>query len=155
MMKGRKPKQDSRANEIRARLMEWKEKPESARSSLRALASELLTSHQLLSHYLEGLDKWACNDLMRRSKEIRMRAEAEHRLPTPLEEQQICYYGRLGVDMMLWIAVDDAVKQLERDAKKNRLTAKQIKMLGNLASRGHEKARKILENLSGTEKLKK
>jgi hypothetical protein len=28
--KGRKPKQDSRADEIRAKLIEWKEKPEAA-----------------------------------------------------------------------------------------------------------------------------
>jgi len=134
--------------------MEWKQKPESARPSLRALASELRTSHQLLSHYLEALDKWCWKELLRRSEEIRMRAEAEHRLPSPWEEQQICYYGRAAVEMMAMGAVDGAVKQLERDAKKNKLTTKQIKMLGNLALKGHEKARKILESLSGAGKIK-
>jgi hypothetical protein len=147
-VKGRKPKQDSRADVIRAKLMEWKEKSESARPSLRALASELRTSHQLLSHYLEGLEKWCWKELFRRSKEIQMRAEAEHRFPTPWEEQQIRYYGRAGVEMMAMGAIEAAVKQLERDAKKKRLTTEQVKMLRDLASRGHEKARKILETQS-------
>jgi hypothetical protein len=148
-MKGRKPKQDSRADEIRERLMEWKEKPESERPSLRALAIELRTSHQLLSHYLEGLDKWCWKELLRRSREIQARAETEHRLPTPSEEQQICYYGRTAVDMMAMGAINGVVKQWERDAKANRLTTKQIRVLTGLASKGHEMARKFLENLSG------
>jgi len=154
-MKGRKPKQDSRADEIRARLMEWKEKPESARPSLRALASELHTSHQLLSHYLEGLDKWWCKELFRRSKEIQMRTEAEHRFPTPSEEQQIRYYGRAAIGMIATCAIEGTVKHLELDAKKNRLTPKQINMLGTLASKGHERARKILGSLRVDEKIKK
>ena len=35
--------------------MEWKQTPESFRSSLRALAAEMGTSHQLLSFYLKWL----------------------------------------------------------------------------------------------------
>ncbi len=153
-MKGRKSKQDSRADEIRAILMEWKEQPEPARPSLRALASELGTSHQLMSHYLEGLDKWQMKKYFRLAEEIRARAEAENRLLTSWEEQQSLEYGRAGVGMIAICAIESAVKQLERDAKKNKLTPKQIKMLGNMASKGHEKARKILESLSVGEKLK-
>lgn len=56
--RGRKPVGESRAPEIRARLMEWKQTPESLRSSLRALAAEIGTSHQLLSFYLQRLEEW-------------------------------------------------------------------------------------------------
>ncbi len=45
--RGRKPTSESRAAEIRARLMEWKHTPESFRSSLRTLAAEMGTSHWL------------------------------------------------------------------------------------------------------------
>jgi hypothetical protein len=48
-MKGRKKKQESRAAEFRQRLVEWSRLPESARPSLRALARELHTSHQMLA----------------------------------------------------------------------------------------------------------
>jgi len=55
---GRKPAGESRGREILARLMEWKEAPESFRSSLRELAAEMGTSHQLLSFYLRRLEEW-------------------------------------------------------------------------------------------------
>ncbi len=48
-MRGRKPKQESRSAELRQKLIEWKQTPESSRPSLRALARELGTSHQLLT----------------------------------------------------------------------------------------------------------
>jgi hypothetical protein len=57
-MQGRKTKQESRADEFRQRLLAWKQIPESLRPSLRELARELGTSHQLLEHYLGGLEKW-------------------------------------------------------------------------------------------------
>jgi hypothetical protein len=56
--RGRKPARESRAPEIRARLTEWKQTPKSFRSSLRTLAAEMGTSHQLLSFYLQRLEKW-------------------------------------------------------------------------------------------------
>ena len=49
-MKGRKPKEESREAEIRVRLAECEQVPESSRRSLRALARDLGTSHQLLGH---------------------------------------------------------------------------------------------------------
>lgn len=51
--RGRKPAHESRATEFRRKLIEWKQTPESSRPSLRALARELGTSHQLLTFYLE------------------------------------------------------------------------------------------------------
>jgi len=55
---GRKPKEESRATELRQALIAWQETPKSSRPSLRALAMELGTSHQLLKHYQDGLEKW-------------------------------------------------------------------------------------------------
>lgn len=55
---GRKPKEESRATELRQALIAWQGTPKSSRPSLRALAAELGTSPQLLKHYLNGLEKW-------------------------------------------------------------------------------------------------
>ena len=62
-MRGRKPKQESRSAEFRQKLTEWKRTSEVSRTSLRALARELGTSHQLLAFYLEGLEKWQAEEL--------------------------------------------------------------------------------------------
>ena len=86
-MRGRKPICESRAAEFRQRLVVWKGTPESLRPSFRALARELGTSHQLLQHYLDGLDEWQARDRYLRAKEgalekarqIRARAAAENR----------------------------------------------------------------------------
>lgn len=74
--RGRKPAGESRAAEIRARLAAWKQTPEQERISLRTLAAELGTSHQLLSFYLRGLDKRQIN-----------RAKTENRSLTAGEEE--------------------------------------------------------------------
>src|SRR4029077_1280618 len=86
-MKGRKKKQESRAAELRERLMVMKRTPESLQASLRALARALGTSHQLLHHYVDGLEEWECRARYQSAKEkaqkeaveIRARAEAEGR----------------------------------------------------------------------------
>lgn len=77
--RGPKPAGESRAAEIRARLMAWKQTPEQERISLRALAAELGTSHQLLSFYLRGWDKWQI-------KQTPERAKTENRFLTAEEE---------------------------------------------------------------------
>jgi hypothetical protein len=55
---GRKPSDESRADELRERLVKWGYFPANARPSLRVLAKALQTSHQLLSHLLDGLGEW-------------------------------------------------------------------------------------------------
>lgn len=55
---GRKPANESRADELRERLLKWSYFPASARPSLRVLAKALQTNHQLLSHLLVGLEEW-------------------------------------------------------------------------------------------------
>jgi len=77
-MSGRKPKTESRADEFRQRLVIWKHTPEFSRPSLRELARQLGTSHQMLNHLLKGLDKWQAQEDWRRVKEIRGRARDEN-----------------------------------------------------------------------------
>jgi len=86
--RGRRSKAESRANEFRQRLLHWENQPESFRPSLRSLASELNTSHQLLRHYLSGLSRWRAGEQWKVAKEIRAQARSEGRLLTPVEEEQ-------------------------------------------------------------------
>lgn len=82
----RKPACESRAAEIRARLVAWKQIPETRRISLRALAVEIGTSHQLLSFYLNGPDKWQGREYQHKARDILARAQTENRNLTPGEE---------------------------------------------------------------------
>src|SRR5215831_16932874 len=93
-MRGRKPKWESRALEFYGRLASWKQTPESVRPSLRALARELGTSHQLLNHYLRNWHKWQAKEYRRKAQEIRARAEMQNRTLTPREEQQATSYDQ-------------------------------------------------------------
>jgi len=73
------------------------------RPSLRALATELGTSHQLLKHYLDGLEKW------KRDKDLeRIRASARAKgvpLTPEVEESYLAW-------------VRDIEEQQARDRKK-------------------------------------
>lgn len=100
-MRGRKPKQESRAVEFYGTLAAWKQMSQSSRPSLRALARQIGTSHQLLSHYLQRWEKWQAKECTRRGKEIRARAEAENRSLTPWEAQQAEAYDRDAFQFML------------------------------------------------------
>jgi hypothetical protein len=83
--------------EFRRTVLAWKQTMESSRPSLRALARELGTSHQLLSFYLKILHKWQSKESWRQAKEIRARANAEGRPLTQSEEQQVYAYNRAGI----------------------------------------------------------
>jgi hypothetical protein len=54
--RGRKTRQESSSAEFRQRLGIWKQTPAAFRPSLRELARQMGTSHQLLGHYLIGLE---------------------------------------------------------------------------------------------------
>jgi transcriptional regulator with XRE-family HTH domain len=84
-MSGRKPKLDSRAEEFRKRLIHWKESSELSRPSLRALARELGTSHQLLTHYLSGLELVSRNTNLER---LRATAKAKNVTLTAASERR-------------------------------------------------------------------
>ena len=131
----------SRANEIRARLTAWKQTPESVRPSLRVLARQIGTSHQLLSHCLRGWDKWQAKQYRRQAKEIRTRAEAETRpwvINALLKEADA--YDRAAFQCMISFMLEDLLRQTERDVKVGRLKAVQVKMLRLFASKGDERA---------------
>jgi hypothetical protein len=84
-MRGRKPKQQSRSEEFRKALIAWKQTPVAIRASLRALARELGTSHQLLGHYLSALEEW------RWEKELQVfhaKAKAKNLTVTPAVERR-------------------------------------------------------------------
>lgn len=111
--RGRKRAGESRAAEIRARLTAWKQTPEQGRISLRTLAAELGTSHQLLSSYLRGWDKWQMKECLRKAREICDRAKAERRSLTAAEEASVATYERAAHNYMFDYLLRDALKHLK------------------------------------------
>jgi hypothetical protein len=77
---GRRPKEDTRADELRERLVKWSYFPPKERPSLRKLAEALNTNHQLLSHLLVGLEEWE-----RRGDAARCRVLHKRQGRTPAE----------------------------------------------------------------------
>ena len=128
---GRKPKHESRAAELRQKLVAWKETPESMRPSLRAFAVELGSSHQMLAYYLNGLDKWQAEE---RAKQIRAHAEAEGREMTLRE---CC-------DAIIAPGLYRQIEKLKHAAKRGPLSYWQIKMLKLFAKQGFSGAKEIL-----------
>jgi hypothetical protein len=142
-MRGRKTKKESRAREIRATVLVWKQSPESLRPSLRALAAETGVSHQLLSFYLKGLEEWQHRERYRRSKEmaeekaetIRARAKAENREMTLRE----C------LDAIITPGLLDQIESIRRAAQRGPLDYWQIEMLKLFAKQGYPEAKELLE----------
>jgi hypothetical protein len=140
-MRGRKTKQESRAAELRQKLVEWSRVPESARPSLRALARELGASHQLLQHYLDGLEEWECKERYQKAKEkaqkeaveIRARAEAEGREMTMRE----C------LDVIVIPGVHDRIERIRQDARHGPLDHWKIQTL-KLHAKQFPEAKEIL-----------
>lgn len=154
MRRGRKTKRESRPVEIRQRLIVWKQTPESSRPSLRALAIELNTSHQLLAHYLDDLEVWQakenCRKANERIMEIRTRAETEKRPVTLWEEQQIHANDRASLHFLLDSIIIGAFRrwegELEQDVKAGRPPAAQAgRLLRVFATRGNRQAQAIIE----------
>jgi hypothetical protein len=146
---GRKPASESRAAEIRARLVAWKQIPEARRISLRALAVEIGTSHQLLSFYLRRWDKWRSKEYRRKAKEIHVRAEAENRCLTQWEEAQADSYEKAAfqatIDFVLESAGKKMLKEIQGDVSAHRTLSKnQLKVLLLLARYGNPSAQEIL-----------
>jgi hypothetical protein len=90
-VRGRKPKKKSRAPEFRQRLVELKETPAPFRPSLRALARELATSPQLLTHFLSRLEEWRrVRDLER----LHTQAKKKNVTLTPADERHYLAWVR-------------------------------------------------------------
>ena len=130
-VRGRKAAWESRATEFRQRLIARKQTPEWMRPSLRALASELGTSHQLLAHYLDGLRIWSAKE---ESKRIRARVKAEGREMTMRECYAVVLPGLL-----------DRLGELKQEAKRGPLNSYQVKLLNLFAKQGFSGANEILQ----------
>ena len=128
---GRKPAYESRATEFRERLSAWRQMRADERPSLRALAGELGTSHQLLSHYLHGLETSQAKE---RAKQIRARAKAEGREMTLRE---CC-------DAIITPGLFRKIEELRLAANCGPLSHWQIQMLKMFAKQGFSGAKKIL-----------
>jgi hypothetical protein len=122
-VRGRKPKCESRAQEIRTKLLVWNQSPESSRPSLRALAAEIGISHQLLSFYLKRLEEWqfkdGCRTAKKLSRDIPARAKAENRTMTMRE----C------VAAIITPKVLEQIESIRQDAKRGSLNPFQFKLL--------------------------
>jgi hypothetical protein len=143
-MRGRKQKQESRATELRRKLIDWKQTPESSRPPLRALARELVTSHQLLNFYLKGLEKWQGEEYWRQAREIRARAIAEDRPLTQWEDQQARAYDRAGLHLTTGYMLRHSIKRMKKDSERGPLCWHDIKALKMLAPKFPE-AQELLE----------
>jgi hypothetical protein len=147
MKPGRKPADESRAAAIRTRLVSWSQAPEGQRPSLRVLAKELGTTHQMLGFYLKGLDEWESRrqqaEYHRKAQEIRSKGLGM----TYADEQQMIAYERAALICMVNRALDSALERLTEEAKAEGWTRKRIEFVKLAARKGHPAAQKLLQNL--------
>ena len=150
--RGRKTKQQCRSEEFRQRLQIWKQTPEVRRPSLRALARELGTSHQLLTHYLSDLENWEYEERYRQAQkklaEICTRAKAEKRVLTPWEQQQILDWTREAMHSMLMPKLLGHLEQIKQQAKRGPLRPAGLKTLKMLANHEVPGAQELLHECS-------
>ena len=144
-MGGRKSTQESRSAEFRQRLIAWKQTPESCRPSLRALACELGTSHQLLAFYFKRLEKWQAKEYFHQATEIRTRAHAQGRPMTQWEQQQAHDLTRAGIRTMVLPALLNMLERLKQDAERGPLHPAQFKMVKIFVKQGFPGAQDLLQ----------
>lgn len=139
MSRGRKPNQESRSAEFRRRLIAWKQIPESHRPSLRMLARELGTSHQLLRHYLAGLEKWQQTERWHKANE---ESDSERRPMNQREEQQRHTIAGVRADVgRLLLGV---LAKLKSEATRGPLCRSQFKMVKIFVKQGYPGAEELL-----------
>lgn len=151
-MRGRKPKQESRGDELRAKLAVWRQTSQSARPSLRTLARDLGVSHQLLSSYLQHWDDWQRKEYKRKAKEIRASARNENREMTAAEESQARALEAAAFDCIIRAALQGSIKELSRDARVGKFTPERMGIVQ------FEAAKKLVEqcvrgSVPGAQKL--
>jgi hypothetical protein len=146
-MSGRKPRQESRATELRRILIEWEQAPESSRPSLRSLACELGTSHQLLAFFLKGLDEWRGQQYLREASQIRSVASAEGRQLTEWEEQRAYACTRAGVQAIAGAMLRSSIARMRKESERRALCRQEIKSLTMLA-RQFPEAQELLQKCS-------
>ena len=124
---GRKAGQESRAAEFRQRLVIWKQTPESSRPSLRALARELDTSHQLLEHYLDGLEEWQAVERYRMAKQRAQERARKIEACAAAEGREMTI--RECCDVIITPGVLDQIEKLRQQAKRGPLHSAEFKIL--------------------------
>jgi hypothetical protein len=136
--RGRKPKAKSRAAEIRQRLLAWKQIPEALRPSLRELASQLGTSHQLLTHYLQGLDRWQVTEQAKAAREqsiaIRTRAESQSRPLDQIEESAVKFHNLAASWLSIEATLLKNLDQIKNAAKLGPLDWHQFQILKRMVN---------------------
>jgi hypothetical protein len=145
--RGRRLALESRATEFRRRLIAWKLNSNSSRPSLRALASELGTSHQLLSFYLKHLEQWQGKEYWRKAREIRAIANAERRTLTQREDQQARGYERAAIRATTGYKLRDVIERMKKDSERRPLVWQEIKAL-KLFARQFPEAQELLQSCS-------
>jgi hypothetical protein len=124
------------------------------------LARELGTSHQLLQHYLGGLEKWQQEERYRVAnaeiKGIRARARAENRPLTPWEEQRFRALESTAIRSFVWSSWLRQVAKFREQAKNGPLHRLEFKMLELFAKHGVPGAEELLQRRSeiGTKQKK-
>ncbi len=140
---------ESRATEFRRRLIAWKQTPEWFRPSLRALAGELGTSHQLLKHYLDGLEQWRHKErylkATEESDQILARAMVEGRPMTPSEEQQQRACVIAAMHAKAGSVLLDELEKLKQEARRGPLHPAQFKMAKIFDRQGFPGAQELLQ----------
>lgn len=121
--------------------------PQFSRPSLRALARELGTSHQLLSFYLKNLHRWQSKEYWRQAKEIRVRAYSERRALTQQEEQQVYAYNRAAMRVAVGPMLLDTIERIKVESERRPLDRQEIKILKILA-RQFPEAHELLQKRS-------
>ena len=143
--RGRKRASESRATGLRTTLLAWRKTPEPQRVSLRTLADQMSTSHQLLSFHLRRLDKWQMKEYRKKAQEIEARAQAENRLLTQDEQTRCDAYRRASFDSMIDSAVCEMFRELRKQIKHGQLTGTHVRVARLLARKGYREAQEILD----------
>jgi hypothetical protein len=117
-MAGRKPGTDSRADEFRRVLLEWRQQPEETRPSLRDLARTLGTSHQMLSHLRGNLDSWLSAQHFAAASAIREKARVENRYLTDREAMEARGHDQTGTRLLVGNKFEELLRKIR--AKANR-----------------------------------
>jgi hypothetical protein len=112
---------------------------------LRALARELGTSHQLLQHYLDGLEEWECKERYRRANEKAHKKAAEIRASAEAEGREMTM--RECFDAFLSPGLVNQIERIRQDAERGSLHHLQFKMLEQLAKHGFPGAQEILSGV--------
>lgn len=140
--RGRKRKQESRADELRLKLIAWKAIPESLRPSLRALAAETRVSHQLLSFFLKDLEEWQFRDRYRKAKERALEKAKQISARAATENRDMTM--RECLDVIVVPGELDQIEDMRQRAKRGPLHRLEFKILELWAKQGFTVAQELL-----------